>query len=388
MIIYNKKWLVNKRIQIRALLAFKIGVISKEEKENILQSYPVGFFSSNFFIRIGFGLLTFIIILFTSGFLGLLGSTFSNNFSALLLVTGIFCYIGLEVMVGKQHHYCSGVDDILLYASILFVVNGLCFNSSFQYNWPNSVNALLYFIVTLMASLRFLDRLTTIGAYVSLFAFLFFCFLQLGTVAKIAMPFVMIFLSVIAYFFSTVAGKNEQLLHYFDCISVVKILSLITFYAAGNYFIVRELSDSMFQLHLKPSDGIIFGWFFWVWTLAVPILYVANGIIKKQRYFIHVGILLFAVSIATIRFYHQVLPVEVALLLGGSTLIAIGYGLLKYLKSPKNNFTVLQVSSDKNFTNIEALIAVSVATTQKMPTQHTTEFSGGSSGGAGASGTY
>ena len=84
MIIYNKEWLLNKRLQIQALLAFKVGVITKEENENVLQSYPVGFYSPNFFIRIGLGVLTFIIILFTNGFFGLLGSTFSSNFSAML----------------------------------------------------------------------------------------------------------------------------------------------------------------------------------------------------------------------------------------------------------------------------------------------------------------
>ena len=388
MIIYNKEWLLNKRLQIQALLAFKVGVITKEENENVLQSYPVGFYSPNFFIRIGLGVLTFIIILFTNGFFGLLGSTFSSNFSAMLLVTGIFCYAGLEVMVGKQNHYCSGVDDILLYASVLLIVSGVCYNSSFQNNWPNSMNALLYFIVTLMASLRFLDRLTTIGAYVSLFAFVFFCYLQLGTIAKITMPFVIIILSVVTYFFSLIAGKKEKWLHYFDCIAVVKILALITFYTAGNYFIIRELSNSMFQLHLKPTDNITLGWFFWLWTLIVPIVYITNGILKKKRFFIHVGIVLFVASIATIRFYHEILPIEIALLSAGAFLILLGYALLTYLKLPKNNFTAALLNDEMNLTNIEALVAVSIATTNKIPTQQQTEFGGGSGGGAGASGSY
>jgi hypothetical protein len=171
MIIYNKEWLINKHIQTQALLAYKSGIVTKEEKGYILQTYRVVFYSPNYFIRIGLGILTFIIIFFTNGFFGLIVSAFSSNFNILLLVTGIFCYVNIEIMVSKQNHYSSGVDDVLLYTSILLVVNGLCFIASFQNNWLNSINALLYFMVKFMASLRFLDRVTTIGAYISLFAF-------------------------------------------------------------------------------------------------------------------------------------------------------------------------------------------------------------------------
>jgi hypothetical protein len=202
------------------------------------------------------------------------------------------------------------------------------------------------------------------------------------------MPFVMIILSAIAYFFSIAAGKKEKWLHYFDCISVVKILALITFYVGGNYFVIRELSNTMFQLHLKPAGSITFGWFFWLWTFFVPIVYIAKDIIKKKRFFIHVGMLLIIVSIATIRFYHQILPTEIALVLAGAILIVLGNVLLTYIKLPKNNFTAALINDDMNLTNIEALVVVSMASTNKIPTHYSTEFGGGSSGGAGATASY
>ena len=388
MIIYNKDWLTNKGIQEKIITAFKQGLLIKEEKEAAINNYPVGFYSPNYFIRIGLGILTCIITLFTLGFFGLLGSSFSENITVLLVITGMVCYIALEFMVRQNNHFCSGVDDVLLYAAVLLVVNGICYGTFSTNRLPESIVALLYFIVTLSVSLRFIDRITTTAAYISFFAFVFYSYLHLGTIAKATMPFVVIILSTLIYFFAIATGKNKKWVHYYSCLSVIKILSLLTFYVGGNYFVIRELSDSMFQLHLKPTDSISLGWFFWIWTLAVPILYVVKGIIKKTRYFIHVGILLFAVSISTIRFYHQVLPVEVAFLLGGCILIAIGYGLIKFLGTPKNNFTALPINDDKNFANIEALIAVTVATNHKISAQHTTEFGGGSSGGAGASGRY
>lgn len=388
MIIYNKDWLINKDIQEQIITAFKQGVITKEEQEVVINKYPVGFYSPNYFVRIGLGILTFITVLFTFGFFSLLGSSFSENITGLLVITGMVCYMALEFMVRQNNHFCSGVDDVLLYTAVLLIIYGIC-HGPFSINLTSaSIIALLYFVSTLLVSLRFIDRITTAATYISFFAFVFYSYLHLGNIAKATMPFVVIILSTLAYFFAIAAGKNKKWLHYYSCLSVIKILSLITFYVGGNYYVIRELSDSMFQLHLKPTDSITLGWFFWIWTLTVPIFYVINGIIKKERYFIHVGIILLVVSIATIRFYHQVLPVEAAFLLGGSVLIAIGYGLMKYLETPKNNFTASQINDDKNFANIEALIAVSVASTNIIPAQHNTEFGGGSSGGAGASRTY
>ena len=389
MIIYNKNWLINKSIQRQILTAFKQGLISQEDKEAALINYPHGFYSPNNFIRVGLGVLTFIVALFTLSFFGLMSSSFGEKMTVLLLLTGIFCYVGLEFMVRQNHHFCSGVDDMLLYMSVIFIVSGLCYTSSFNNRFSENGTALICLVVTLCASLRYINKLTTIAAYASLFACVFFTYLQLGTIAKVTMPFVVILLSVIIHLVSVAASNNEKWLFYHECLAVIKVLSLITLYAGGNYYVIRELSDSMFQLHLKPIDSITLGWFFWLWTLVIPILYLIKGIAKKERYFIHIGIALFVASIATIRFYHQVLPVEIALLLAGTVLVAIGYGLMKYLATPKNNFTLLLIDDSKNFANIEALIAVSVSTSgAKIATQHSLEFGGGTSGGGGATGTF
>jgi hypothetical protein len=389
MIIYNRNWLINKDIQKQIISAFKQGLITKEEKEVALLNYPVGFYSPNYFIRIGLGILTFIVTFFALGFFGLLGASFSENMSALLLFNGVICYVGLKFMVRKNYHFCSGVDDMLLYMSTIFILSGLCYNASFNSRFSESIIAFLCFAVTLLASLRFIDRLTTVAAYIAFFVFVFYSYLQLGAIAKATMPFVVMIVSAVFYFAIIALKKNQKWIHYYNCLSVVKILSLITFYASGNYYVIRELSNSMFKLHLKASDSITLGWFFWLWTIAIPVLYFVKGIAKKERDFMHIGILLFATSIATIRFYHQILPIEIALLLAGSILIAIGYGLMKYLETPKNNFTTQLLNDNENFANIEALIAVSVtSSTANGTTQNATEFGGGSAGGAGATGNY
>jgi hypothetical protein len=62
---YNKSWLKNLVIQKEASDAFEMECISKEEQGNINLAYPVGFYTPNFFIRIGLFALTVIIMLFS-----------------------------------------------------------------------------------------------------------------------------------------------------------------------------------------------------------------------------------------------------------------------------------------------------------------------------------
>ena len=74
---------------------------------------------------------------------------------------------------------------------------------------------------------------------------------------------------------------------------------------------------------------------------------------------------------------------------GGLLLTAIAYGLIQYLREPKNGFTY-QLGFDKHLLdkmNIEALIIAETFTTT-VPAENNTGFGGGSFGGGGASGDF
>ncbi|MBK6634698.1 MAG: hypothetical protein IPG38_10605 [Chitinophagaceae bacterium] len=163
---------------------------------------------------------------------------------------------------------------------------------------------------------------------------------------------------------------------------------LICFYAAANYYVVREMSNSMFNLGLKENESIPFGWLFWIFTILIPLVYILGGVQKKDAVLLRVGLIAVAAIVFTVRYYHTVLPVEIVMLLGGIILITVSYALTKWLVQPKNGFTSAEISKryiiDKM--NIEALV-IAETFGSNLPANDS-KFGGGSFGGGGASGEY
>jgi hypothetical protein len=94
-------------------------------------------------------------------------------------------------------------------------------------------------------------------------------------------------------------------------------------------------------------------------------------------------------GILTVRYYHTILPAEVAMSIFGMLLITISYALIKYLATPKRGFTFEDDGHrNKNLLNAEALIIAQVFGKKAAVQQDGVQFGGGSSGGAGATGNY
>ena len=172
---------------------------------------------------------------------------------------------------------------------------------------------------------------------------------------------------------------------------MTEIVSLTCFYVAGNYFVVREASISMFNLSLKDGESIPLGWVFWIFTVAVPFIYLARGIQKKNILLIRMGLILMAAVVFTVRYYYHILSGETAMIIAGIIMTVIAYALIKYLKEPKNGFTDEQ-NSERSFTakQLEALLIAQTLGHAKIETTdgNATEFGGGSGGGAGAGGEF
>jgi uncharacterized membrane protein YgcG len=93
----------------------------------------------------------------------------------------------------------------------------------------------------------------------------------------------------------------------------------------------------------------------------------------------------------TIRYYHAVLPYEIALILSGSVLLLSGYLLIRHLKIPRYGFVASADSGSdrKKLLAAEAALLVQLfGKAHASPTENNTSFGGGSSGGGGASGNY
>ena len=385
MIAYNKTWLDNLFIKEEAENAFYLNHINSSEKENIESLYPVGFYTPNFFIRIGLFFLTVVIAGFSLGLLALLlMDNIENSFKGIILFFGLAAYGMLEFFVRSNKHYRSGVDDALLWISAFSIIISL--NLLFEFSFLT--NAIIIFIVAGYFSVRFADWVMTCITTIAFLAIIFLFYLKAGTFARFTVPFILMGVCSIIYFFIKKIFEQKKYSHYYINGIVVQTTLLFGFYLAGNYFAVTEMSKQFFH-SLKENESISLGWLFWIFTVAIPVLYIWWGVKKKDVVLIRAGLILIAAMIFTIRFYYAVLPLETAMVLGGIFLIAVSYALTKYLATSKNGFTSAELlnQSAQNKLNIEALIISETFGNIHSPAA-ATNFGGGSGGGAGASGEF
>ena len=394
MIAYNETALDNLFVQQQTIKAYKQGFISKEEKNAIDLQYPVACYTPNVFVRCGLFILTMIITWFTIGTFSLFFIDGIDKVVSLLgICFSIALYAAMEYMIKTKKHYHSGVDDALLYqfigclyASVLYLINVTAINT----NSMGIVCCIILFIITAFVSVRFANMITSLVAYLSLLGVLFFTCARLGGIAKAIAPLILMAAAAFVYVpIKILFNKSTEWRHYKKCLQVVTAASLLSFYIAGNYFIVRELSNSMFGLNLLPGQTIPFGWLFWIFTVSIPFIYLFFGIKNKDAILIRVSLLLFAATIFTIRNYYTIAPVETAMIVAGILLIAGCYGLIRFLEEPKHGFTCKALYADDAIDKlqIESLL-IAQSFTHRAANSDATKFGGGSFGGGGATGEY
>ena len=386
MIAYSSSDMEHLFIREQAAEALDQHCIRQIEYETILARFPVNFYSPNLFIRIGLLILTIVILSFSFG-IGILlfQNTSDTSLAGLAIFFSLVAYLALEFLIRGKQHFRSGVDDALLWGAAGFLFGGISYIS----NAGDLANCILIFIIALSAALRFADRLMSFAAYVALLGVVFFASIKLGPSVKTFLPFFIMVISALVYLLvkRLKSFTDNQLYH--QCLNIISIAAMLGFYTGGNYFVVREFSNELFNLHLAPNDSIPFGWVFWVLTLSIPPIYLARGIQQKSSVKIRVGLLLIAITVFTIRYYHSILPIEICMSLGGIVLILIAYGLTRYLESPKNGFANFEIGSADALakSQIESLVISSSINNQPIETGGT-KFGGGNFGGGGSSGDF
>ena len=386
MIAYNKTWLHNLFVQEQIITAFDAGSIDADEMNNIKAVHPVGFYTPNIFIRIGLFLLTLVIAIFSFGLLSLfLMDAIERSIGGLTIFFGLVAYAALEFMVKTKHHYQSGVDDALLWMSAGMIFGGI----SYAFDATPLAMCFIGFFIAVFYTIRFADRLMALASFLCLAGILFFTCTEMGGIAKAIVPFVIMAEAALTYFIIKGLKNNSTLFSYFSCLMVVEIAALLCFYAAGNYYVVRELSNLMFDLNLPDGASIPFGKMFWLFTTVTPLIYIGFGLGRKDKVLIRCGLLLVAIMVFTIRYYYHVAAIETVMTLGGMALILISYALIRYLKKPKYGFTYLELQPEKTTAPIQ-LESLVIAETFSAPqaVESGTQFGGGSFGGGGADGSY
>ena len=388
MIAYNIEWLDNLLLHDELEAASVENDINDEEKRTALKAYPVGFYTPNFFIRIGLAILTIIIVAFSFGLVSLLVLSNANEktFGAISIFFGVFCYGILELMVQQKSHYHSGVDDALL------CMAGICFIGGINLIGDISIssNCLLIFLLAFYLLCRFANALMAIVSVGAFLLLVFFTYIKFGYVAKATAPFLLLLLAAGIYFFAKYLSNKIACRLYKRALVFVEITALLCGYAAINYFVVNQTANSMFGFTIKARQPLAFAFLFWSLTILLPLVYIFRGVQKKDAVILRVGLILIAAIVFTIRNYYTFLPSEMMLFICGAIMLIVSFGLIRYLEPPKFGFTSAVLANTNNIgnINIEALIIAETFSGTQQPTSNDTNFGGGSFGGGGATGDF
>ncbi len=366
----------------------RLNLISEQELGAIAVANQPSYHRTNIFIRAGVLALTVILAFCSCGLITLffhLDSEFAFK-GALLFFTALSILL-LEHFIRKKNQFASGIDDGLLYfalgAFMTFIGFLIGVDSSFELMF-------FYFSIFLFSSaltIRYADAVTTTISLFTLLATVFFFTIQTGPISKLIMPFVMMLLSGLIYYFCLVFTRNHNYWIWENCFSVVKFFSLICFYASGNYFIVREAGIEFFDMQILPGQDIPLSIFFYVFTAVIPVVYIYSGIVKKNYTLLNCGLLAAAASIATFRYYFSIAPIEIALIAGGVLLLVITGLTYRVLKVPVNGITTAEDTSSAPWfsKDVEAIIIAQAAAHQAaIKPADESMFGDGKFGGGGA----
>lgn len=396
MIAYNLQFISNLKLIQKVKQWFALGLLTVEQKNKALKKYSVSFYNPNLFVKIGLFIFTLFAISGTLGmfslfFIDTLSHGDSKLFSIITCVVfSIGCIVVLEHYIKVKQLYRSGVDEALLYAALGFVLAGICFIifdiESYDNNYQNSALLVLFLFLpfTIIASIRYIDTLTTLVSVAIVYAISFILIMKLGNVAKLIMPFALMLLSVIIYYVAHLNQQRLALSTWHNNINTCKAIAMIVFYVAGNYFVIRESSVEFFDMQLSQDEDIPLAIVFYVFTTVVPIAYIYYGLVKKDKLPLWIGLVLVAVAALTFKYYFSLGHPEISLTIAGSLLMAIAYMAVRYLKTDKHGITFKEEINEDNFltTNMEAITIVQGFGTNDAPPKDT--FGGGSFGGGGA----
>ncbi|CCH55605.1 hypothetical protein BN8_04874 [Fibrisoma limi BUZ 3] len=388
---YNETWIENKNVVSQAERWHRRSLLTDDQLTAVRKAYPVGFQTMNGFLEIGLFIFT---IIATGGvfllFVELLSIDDSSIFGLYCLLFGIGLAILNNVLIRRRQFYRNGVDNALVMATTALMVGG--FNSQFLddgslWQWCLVALPLLAAVVWYYG-----DTLITFIALAVLYTCLFDLTLE-ASFGRTLLPFVGM---VVSGLLMQATRMIRQRAYYDDAVSLTQWVALAMLLVSVNYYVVRETNWLLIRSTLRRSGvmsppEIDLPWLFWLLTVGLPIGYLWQGFVRKNRMLIILGVLGVAAAVATIRYYVGILPLNVHLTLCGLFLIGIAVGGIRYLRSSRYGFTDVpdEDSPDEFLISSDVITAAQVAAGTSGHDQHdNVKFGGGKFGGGGAGGGY
>lgn len=388
MIVHDKDLLENLSLLEETNSLQAAGFISKEQKDLIKKELPSFKRQSNILVRLGFFVLGVLLYISLCGVISLIALSGTEAFFKVCFY--IFTIIGLvgAELLSREKYFGHGLDDAFILGTLLN------FGIAVAITTDGNELFIAFFVAaaSFLSYRRYLHLLSLLVFCLASLAILFYAALKLGVIGQSILPFIALLFSALFYFFTKRINNNIKEKYYYNGILLANGFCLATFYLSCNYLVVRELSANLLGSELLPGEDIPFSYFFYAFTLVVPIIYLIQALRAKDRIMLWISFLAIGFSIYTIRFYHSVMPVEIALTLGGLVLFAIAYFSIKKLKYNDTGLTFKpdRINNSPAILNAEALIVASAfglkpeAQIEKSPM----EFGGGGFSGGGAGESY
>jgi hypothetical protein len=391
MIVYEKNLLNNLALVEEANSLESAGFISKEQKNLIKKELPAFKRQSNILVRLGFFLLGAFLYLSVCGVIALLGLTGSGSertfFSICCYIFAAIGFAGAEILA-NQKYFGHGLDDAFILGALLNIGFAIAITTEgYEIQIAVFVAVSSFFMYR-----RYLHLLSLLIFCIAAAAVLFFGMFEFGEIGKMILPFVAMLASAVFYFFTKKIINNLTAGYYYKGALLANSFCLILFYLSCNYLVVRELSVQLLDNEILPGNDIPFAIFFYAFTFIIPVVYIVQALRTKDRIMLWISFFAIGLSIYTIRFYHSVLPIEVALTFGGLVLFAIAYFSIKKLKDKEEGLTFKpdRINNSNAILNAEALIIASTfgMKPEVKGSDSPMDFGGGGFSGGGSEGNF
>ncbi len=388
MIAHDKQLLNDLALLEEANSLQQAGFISKEQRDLIKKQLPDFKEQKNILVRLGFFLLGSFLYSSICGAISLLGLSGEEFFFKICCyIFAVVGFAGAEFLA-NQKYYGHGLDDAFILGAILNV--GLAIGITTD--GYELIIAIFMAVAAFIMYRRYLHLPSLLVFCLASSAVLFYGLFEFGAIGKTILPFAAM-ISAAGFYFSTkksIHSLTER--YYYKGLLLANNFCLILFYLSCNYLVVRELSVMLLGNEILPGTDIPFAYFFYAFTLIVPIIYLVQALKTKDRIMLWISFLAIGFSIYTIRFYYSVLPIEVALTLGGVVLFAIAFFSIKKLKEKETGLTFKpdRINNSTAFLNAEALIVASTFGMKPAvkPESSPMEFGGGGYSGGGSEGSF
>ena len=393
---YNEQWIYNRTILEQAGRWHRQQLLTDEQMKSVRKTYPVEFRQTNGFLEIGLFLFTTVAIMAcyllpASLFLALAES--SVIYGLFNMAAGVIIGLVGNLLIKRRLLYRNGIDNAFVVTMAGFLAFG--FNQLVSTELSVAAHCFLTLPLLLVILWYYGDTLIAFFVVATFYAGVFDGLLTYAW-GKDALPFVMMVLSLGLYLGTAqIQRANPTDTYYTDPLNLIQWFSLIVLAASGNYFVVRELNGLLLERTPgvplpKEAPEITLSTLFWVLTFLIPGIYVGRGFTKKDRILLVLGLLGLIGAAATVHEYAALVPLNVALTLGGGILIGLAVVGIRYVAQPKHGFTDEPDDDSPNefFTNAATVAIVQATGAATQGHKDNLRFGEGDFGGGGTEGKY